>query len=225
MWIRNNWDDFLGDDVRQVMDTADGWLGNLETVVSRSTPVRSQFPDYSTYNSAPGVIRSFRRSGGDSYFTALSIANNHILDFRDTGARETIEFLDQQRILHNGLTDSVGPRSYTAFEAKGIKFGFYAATWGVNDIANLTASKLHLNVIGGFAPERSVSDVDTRGIELALAQMKEDAVDVKIISLHWGNEVELYPDPLEVLAARRIVKAGADVIMGTHPHVEQPLEV
>jgi Bacterial capsule synthesis protein PGA_cap len=225
MWIRNNWNDFLGDDVRRAMDSADFWLGNLETVISKSNPVPSFFPDYANYNSDPGLLRSFRRATGGSYFAALSIANNHALDFRDQGARETIEFLDGERILHNGLSNGAGPRSYTAFMVKGLTFGFYAATWGVNDAAALRASTLTLNVIGGFAPERGICDVDTYGVERALAEMKSDGVDVKIVSLHWGNEFEMYPDPLEVLVARRIVKSGADVIMGAHPHVEQPLEV
>jgi poly-gamma-glutamate capsule biosynthesis protein CapA/YwtB (metallophosphatase superfamily) len=225
MWIRNNWDAFLGDDVRAAMDTADHWFGNLETTVSSSTPVRHLFPDYPQYNSAPGLVRSFKKASGESYFKVLSLGNNHTLDFQEPAARETIQFLNQENILHNGLADQPGPKSYATFESKGLRFGFYAATWGMNKMSLLETSPMHINVIKGFAPAKTIKDVDIAGIEKALAEMKADGIDFKIISLHWGFEFEMYPDPLQVVVARQIVRAGADVIMGHHPHVEQPMEV
>lgn len=225
MWIRTNWDGFVGDDVRRAMDTADGWFGNLETVISKSHRVPSLFSDYPNYNSAPGLVRSFRRADNSSYFKVLSFANNHSLDFGEDGARETLAFLDEEGILHHGIADKVGPRSYIGVDIKGIKIGFYAATWGMNRMSLLKTSPMHINVIGGFAPRGTIEDVEISGITRALTEMNEDRVDFKIISLHWGFEFEMYPDPLQMVVAREIVKQGADVIMGHHPHVEQPMEV
>jgi hypothetical protein len=58
-----------------------------------------------------------------------------------------------------------------------------------------------------------------------LADMAAAGVDFRIISLHWGHEFEFYPTPDLMQVGREIVRLGADLIVGTHPHVVQPLEV
>jgi hypothetical protein len=55
--------------------------------------------------------------------------------------------------------------------------------------------------------------------------MTDESLDIKIISLHWGHEYEYYPDALQIAVARKIVSLGADIIMGSHPHVQQPYDV
>ena len=55
--------------------------------------------------------------------------------------------------------------------------------------------------------------------------MEQEGVDVKIISLHWGHEFETYPTSSQCALAETLVRAGADVVAGSHPHVPQPPEV
>jgi len=55
--------------------------------------------------------------------------------------------------------------------------------------------------------------------------MKAAKIDFKIVSLHWGHEYEYYPTIAQAKLAREIVALGADVIVGSHPHVQQPIEI
>lgn len=55
--------------------------------------------------------------------------------------------------------------------------------------------------------------------------MKNDNIDIKILFLHWGYEYELYPDKIIVNIGRKLAEAGADLIIGSHPHVVQPSEI
>jgi poly-gamma-glutamate synthesis protein (capsule biosynthesis protein) len=110
------------------------------------------------------------------------------------------------------------------FTKNGIRFGFYAATWGVNDSERLRNSKLQVNVLPGIAPLEP-EKINLDEIKTVLEEMKNDGAQFRVVSLHWGYEYELYPDPVIMQVARQIVADGADLIMGSHPHVQQPFEV
>ncbi len=186
--------------------------------------MRAFLPDYMRFNSHPALVESFKRNGGGNIFTALSIANNHTMDYSDRGISDTIAFLDRNRILHSGAGKDKSAKRYTTFVRAGIKFGFYAATFGLNDPGEALRTKLSLNLLPGLAPETD-RPVDISEIKEALASMAAEGVDFKIVSLHWGFEYEFYPSPKTMQVGREIVAAGADVIMGSHPHVPQPSEV
>jgi hypothetical protein len=85
-------------------------------------------------------------------------------------------------------------------------------------------TKLQFNFPKGLAPEDG-TPVDLNMIERALAAMTEDGVDFKIVALHWNFEYEWYPTPHTMRVARRVIELGADLIVGHHPHVQQPYEV
>jgi poly-gamma-glutamate synthesis protein (capsule biosynthesis protein) len=224
MWIRDDWDTFVPKEILDTMNRFDVVLGNLETVISPNFKVRGFWPDYMRYNSDPGLVRSFKRYAGGNIFTALSIANNHTMDYSDQGILDTIEFLDRHRILHSGVQRNKAAKRYTTFVRNGIKFGFYAATFGLNDQSEGQRTKLSLNILPGLAPETETA-VDISSIKEVLAAMDDEGVDFKIVSLHWGFEYEFYPSPKTMRVGREIVAAGADVIMGSHPHVLQPSEI
>jgi poly-gamma-glutamate synthesis protein (capsule biosynthesis protein) len=113
-------------------------------------------------------------------------------------------------------------RPYTVFEAGGLRYGFHAAAWGLNSFVppdpNVHMHALPPGVFAGDAP------VDLPEIRRVLADMAADDCDVRVVSLHWGYEFEYYPDPAVMRVAREVVRAGADVVLGTHPHVQQPCE-
>ncbi len=60
---------------------------------------------------------------------------------------------------------------------------------------------------------------------MIIKQMRDDGADFIIMYLHWGYEYELYPDPEIIRLGRELAKAGADLIIGSHPHVVQPSEL
>ncbi len=222
MWIRKNWGNFLSRELKNHLASLDGLVSNLETVVSKNLPVNEFLPDLFRYNSDPQLVTSFAHQG-KSLLAALSFANNHTLDFGDSAALDTLAFLDSQGIPHSGLRKD--GKSWVEFARGGIRFGFYAATFGVNDREQLAASKLQLNLIPGLVPEREENVPDLSKMNQVLQEMQAAHVQVKILSLHWGFEFEFYPTARMMQVARSLVAAGADIIVGNHAHIPQPPEV
>jgi hypothetical protein len=224
MWLGFGWDSFLSPGVLKFLNAHEVVLGNLESVISRRHRVPSWFPDYFTYNSNPCLVTSFRRPSGGSSFSALATCNNHSLDRGDQGLRDTLDFLDEQRIPHAGVRSKRDEKPYITWQTGGITFGFYAACWGFNNPALGQATGLQIEVVPGLVPKVQ-HPVDVSRVQRALADMTADGVDFKIVYMHWGYEFEFYPCPDIMQVGREIVRAGADIVMGSHPHVVQPLEV
>ncbi len=223
MWIRNQWDTFLDPAVRDYIQKFDVFLGNLETPISKSNPVKGKMPDYASYNAEPGLIDSFSVNGRTP-FTALALANNHVLDKEELGAMETQEFLNSRGILHSGVRLDPKERTWVTFERNGMKFGFYAATWGINQIDKKDTTSLKIEYLDGIAPENE-DPVQIKKIAAVMKEMESEKVDFKIVMLHWGHEYELYPTPKIVKMGHEVAKTGADLIIGSHPHVQQPAEL
>jgi hypothetical protein len=154
--------------------------------------------------------------------TMLSIANNHSLDKGYVSLQNTQRLLNNRSILNNGVKEIDG-KMYTSFTSKGIKIGFYACTWGVNNPKAKDQDKLQIQ--NGIAPYNSSSTIQIEDIQLALQQMHNDGIEFKIISMHWGYEYEFYPRENIMKLAHQIAKAGANLIIGTHPHVFQGFEI
>lgn len=232
MWIRNGWNTFLDSKVRDYLSESDMVFGNLETPVDTLADVPFMFPDYAKYNSHSKLLTSFRRDCGKPIFTALSVANNHTLDGGVDGLRRTLEFLDKEGVMYSGAglksfsqsQNREHSKRYLIIERKGIKVGFYAAAWGLNNPSLLGNGNTTINTIPGIAPlKKGLIDIASK--QKIIRQMKEDGAEFIIMYLHWGYEYELYPDPEIIKLGRELAKAGADLIIGSHPHVVQPSEI
>jgi poly-gamma-glutamate synthesis protein (capsule biosynthesis protein) len=224
MWLHHGWNDFLSEGVGEYLNAHPVVLGNLESPISHRFSVPWLWPDYFTYNSPPALVTSFRRPDGRNTFSALATANNHCLDRGDEGLGDTLDFLDREGILHSGVRRKESDPPYVTFQAAGFNFGFHAACWGLNNPDLVGRTRFKIEVLPGLVP-RVTHPVDLSGVRAALEGMAADGVDCKIIYLHWGYEFEFYPCPDLMQVGREIVRAGADLVVGSHPHVPQPLEV
>jgi hypothetical protein len=222
MWIRDGWADFLAPEVLAYLNGHEAVLGNLESPISPRSRVPRLLPDYFSYNSDPALVTSFHRPDGRSTFSALTTANNHSLDRGDAGLADTLALLDRLGIAHAGVRARCEDDPFVLFQAGGVTFGLYAACWGLNKPDARSAH--HIEVFPGLAPEVRVP-ADLSRVEAALEGMARAGAGFRVVALHWGHEFEFYPTPQQVQIAREIVRAGADLIVGTHPHVVQPLEV
>jgi poly-gamma-glutamate synthesis protein (capsule biosynthesis protein) len=222
MWLRDGWGSFLDRGVLDYLNSHDVVLGNLESVISPRFKVPSFFPDYLTYNSHPNLIRAFRRPDGRSTFSALSLSNNHALDRGEIGARDTQDLLGELSIPHSGIVFSKDERPYALFEVGGLKFGFYAAAWGINSFV-APHPNVHMNALppGVFDP---AAEINLPVVRRVLNDMAADGCDFRVVALHWGYEYEYYPCPGVMRVGHEVVRAGADVVLGTHPHIQQPCE-
>ncbi len=232
MWIKKGWDKYLDPEVLQLCENQDLLFGNLETPVDPTRRVSFPIPDYPSFNSPVEFLTSFYSPNKHkNTLTALSIANNHAFDRGEKGAIETMKVLDSLGICYSGIVGyPVKQKPYVVIEKKGIRIGFYATCWGTNtgngeSLPGVPVKDgLRVNTVPGLAP--LIPDkIDLSDIQHVLLQMKNDDVDFKIISIHWGFEFEYYPDPVIMETGRKIVASGADLIIGSHPHVQQPNEI
>jgi poly-gamma-glutamate synthesis protein (capsule biosynthesis protein) len=223
MWLRDSWDRFLSPEVLEYLNEHDLVFGNLETPVSDRRYVYRVVPDTVHYNSKPSLITTFVRPDGTSTFTALSTANNHCLDKGDEGLEDTLAFLDSRGIAHSG-TRAMGERPWTLLNVNGLRLGFYSSCWGLNAPHLLERTRMQIETIPGLVPVVQ-HPVNLGRIRDVLADMRGSGVEFRIVALHWGHEFEFYPTPDVMRVGREVVELGADLILGTHPHVVQPLEV
>ena len=191
-------------DVSNVWSGADLLIGNLECpCVIKAKPLGGQAPEL--IFSAP-VTRLAELA--DAGFSAVTIANNHILNCGTLGLKETLQGLDSAGIHHAGAGMNLAEAMQPAFvRIKGLTIGLVAFCYG--PAASWSTA--------GVAPY----DFKVMGRSLNLARAGADFV---VAALHDGLEYSDVP-PSETRARFRfLAENGADIVVGHHPHVLQGLE-
>lgn len=192
--------------VKPVLKSHDLVIGNLEGPLSTGGET---YPMKCSLRADPAYIGGIKEAG----FNVLSLANNHVLDYREGAFYETLELLDACGIAHTGAGRNLDEaRKPCMVTVRGKTFGFLAYC--------------DVEIDSPFYAGR-----DTRGIaplneEMVLediAQLKPD-VDFVVLLLHWGMENYIYPTPGQVRLGRRFIDSGVHLILGHHPHVLQGYE-
>ena len=193
-------------EVAPLFRSADLVFGNLETPIA---PVIGQPGRPYLFNAPQDLPEALNRSG----FTVLSTANNHAYDQGAPGLRETLTRLEAAGLVSVGSgKDRLQAMRPRILERHGIRIAFLAWT----DLFNLDHNRK------GRGPWVNALDPDQacEAVRAAKAQ-----ADVVVVSVHWGKEDQHDPTPRQREVASRLFEAGADLILGHHPHVLQPLEV
>lgn len=192
-------------EVEPIFRGADLVFGNLETPVA---PLMGKPGVPYVFNAPADLPQALKRSG----FTILSTANNHAYD---QGARGLVE--TRTRLIVDGLIpigsgkDRASAQAPKILERHGIRIAFLAWT----DIFNLNYNR------GRHEPWVNKLDEVEACEAVRAARLQADAV---VVSLHWGVEDQHLPTPRQRDVAEKLFEAGADLILGHHPHVLQPLE-
>mgnify|MGYP001560646146 CR=1 FL=1 len=188
--------------------SADVAIVNLEMAITeRGEPYDKEF-----VFRAPGSAALTLAGAG---IDVVSLANNHVLDFGPVGLADTLSVLDEVNILRPGAgsnnAEAYAPRVLTL--DNGIRVAFVSAT---------------AVVPGGFAASADRPGVaDAKwAIPRVLAAVRAAAAgnDVVVVSVHWGIERETCPSQDQRALASDLIEAGANLILGHHPHVLQPIE-
>jgi formylglycine-generating enzyme required for sulfatase activity len=185
---------------------ADLTIGNLECVLGRGGSQRNK----------PYVFRG--ASGSETYlakyFQALSLANNHTLDFGPDGLTECLRVLQQKHIATFGGGPNIqAARAPVLFETKGRKVALLGYNEFLQEDYEATATR------AGNAPMRSDWVLE----DITIAKEKYHA-DVIIVFVHWGNEMESLPLDAQRKEAKRWIDQGASAVIGSHPHVVQTID-
>lgn len=145
-------------------------------------------------------------------FKVVGLANNHAFDQGLAGLQNTRSFLTQKGIENTGTgadkTEAWTPRVITA---NGIRFGFLAASYAsVND--------------GGVTKNQYVARIeDVDEMKAAIAKLKTEC-DIIVVAMHAGIEYTRNPEKGQIAFARAVIEAGADILIGAHPHWIQTIE-
>jgi len=143
---------------------------------------------------------------------AVNLANNHILDWGLDGLARTMRALDDAGIVHFGAGEDLERATrLEVIEEEGRRIGLLGFGSSAEECIPAARGR------AGVAPLR------TRQV-LESIRRSRPQVDFLVVSLHWGYEYELLPLPVDRELARRAVEAGADLVVGHHPHVMQAVE-
>ena len=200
------------------MGWADLRLGNLESPLVSSAPKLE--PSKLTLRAAPHAAESLKRSGID----CVALANNHTMDYGQEGMFETIDRLEGVGIVHHGAgRDAYSAHAPAIVERKGQRIGLLAFCdpSGVDTMPYDNVWLRRNTCAHSGSPGVAALDIDD--CCAAIRALRSD-VDWVIVQIHWGQEMCRLPSPEQRAQARSMVAAGADLILGHHPHILQPCE-
>ncbi|MDR0827746.1 MAG: CapA family protein, partial [Desulfovibrio sp.] len=184
-------------------------VGNLETVFAGEEHGFAEFPMFNTPD-------EFADALSDLGLSVVTLANNHILDRKPSGAARTIRVLERSGIKWTGLGhDGTGSNEALVLEHGGLRWAFVNYTYGSNaPVPSFDDTRgVHLNVISDEA------------IRQGLLNARAARPDIIVACFHWGNEYQFVPTKRQRAVAALSICEGADIVIGTHPHVLQPLEI
>lgn len=206
---------FWGDTL-EILGEADLVVGNLECAITERRARWTRTPKVFHFRAPPAAVDVLAAAG----FDAVSLANNHLLDYREEGLLDTLGHLDRAGIARAGAgRDRAEAERPAVVEATGARLGLVALTDNEPGWA-ATADRPGV----WWAPIGRDPEVLDR-VEASVHRAREAGADVVALSLHWGpNMVERPPDRFRAFA-REAVARGVDVIHGHSAHVFQGVEV
>ena len=197
---------YVFDDISLYTKTADICVGNLETTFAGEDVGYSSYP---TFNTPDSLAYELKDIGVD----VLSTAGNHALDKGFNGLSRTIDVLNDADISHLGTYKTKEEQDKTLIKyVKGIKIAFVNFTYGTNGIPIPSDKPYCVNLI------------DENLMKEQIDRAKEEEPDIIIACMHWGTEYKTTPSSTQEQLADFLFKNGVDIILGTHPHVLEPME-
>jgi len=192
--------------VKPILKRGDWVVGNLETPIAGKDLKFTGFPRFN----APDELAEAVRSAG---IQLVSTANNHSLDRGVPGVERTLATVRKAGLIPFGTASSAEERDGEVIEERnGIRMGFLSYTYGTNGIPIPSGKEYAVNLI----------DLDV--IKRDIAKLRRSEVDAVTVSLHFGVEYQRMPNSEQTALAKELIRCGADLILGSHPHVVQPYE-
>jgi len=187
--------------IRDYITAADLAIANLE--VTLAGPPYNGYPFFSSPDALAAACK-------DAGIDVLVTATNHCVDMGKKGLERTIEVLDSLNILHTGTFLSYSDKQQKTpliIEKKSFKIAIINYTYDTNEIP---------------VPEPSyVNLIKISRLKADIAASRSASPDAVILFIHWGIEYQNKPDARQLELAEICFNSGADIIIGSHPHVLQ----
>lgn len=203
--------------VKEIFQTSDLALVNLETTILPSQPIRT----YPKFNSPPEILDALKDAG----FTLVSTANNHSMDTGMEGIFSTLDELEARGMDSFGTYADVSHKKYKVMEIKGITLGLASFATGyfqphgvrINNI-NSQGMENYINFMSLTSAKNAFSV-----LQKEIKAMKEEGAEFIILYLHWGTEYDKSPNTYQRALSQLLVDEGVDLILGSHPHMVQEM--
>ncbi len=191
--------------VKDMLSSPDFTIANQESIAAGSDLGLSSYP---SFNSPYEISDTLQNVGID----LVTLANNHSLDKGEKGILRAIDYYNKIGMPYVGINkNEEDARRDRIIEINGIKIGFLSYTYGTNGILIPDGKDYLVNYIDDYKMTQDIKNIRNK-------------VDLILINAHWGLEYKRNPSDEQRRLAKLMAEAGADIIIGHHPHVLQPIE-
>lgn len=184
------------------LNSADAVFGNFEgTISERGTNQGSIY----SFRAGPNVISGLKSAN----FKIMSLANNHIWDWGADALLDTVAFLKTNGIQTVGAGGNFNGANVPAI-----------LQFGTTKIAFFAFTNLYPKSLAATQTGPGVSVFDPERLKESISELKAgNKADIVVVSFHWGDEYATSSNSLQKELAHQIIDAGADLVIGHHPHV------
>jgi len=204
-------DDFIGASLLDVMRSADLFMVNNEFCFSdRGEPLTGK---YYTFRAAASNVDYLLDIGAD----IACLANNHVYDYGDVAFEDTMDTLRAAGIAYigAGMNEAEAYAPYYV-EQNGVKIAFCAASRAERSFyKSRIAEGDKLGLAGIFDADRFLAEI----------READASADIVIVYAHWGEEYNKSFTSVQTNLAHQFIDAGADIVLGAHPHILQGMEI
>lgn len=181
-------------------------VANLETKLAGS---KYGYRGYPLFNTPVDLAEHLRNSGVD----LVTTANNHTLDYGWDGIVATLDNLDAAELAHTGTYRNPAEKTVPFIaEIRGVRIAFLNYTATTNGLPLPKGKPFAVNIL------------NLRAVAEETYAARKQGADLVVAMLHFGAEYQRRPDESQRRLAADLFAAGVDAIIGTHPHVVQPIE-
>lgn len=202
-------------EVKALTQAADCFVVNLECpFTTGGEKIAKNF----NFRARPELVATLLAGGVD----VASLANNHLMDYGAEGLFDTLKTLDEVKIAHFGAgRDLAAARAPRIVDIKGVKVAFLGYFF-LGDRNIEPKEVIATENTPGVSGEFSDVTVLTKRVVADVRAAKKKAHHV-VPFFHWGREGKAEPEAYQVSLARAAIDAGASAVLGSHPHVLQPI--
>lgn len=205
--------------VSKYIQKADLAIANLETTLAGDSIPYSSYP---TFNTPDALADALKNAGVD----IISTINNHTFDKNDLGVERTLSVLKSKNLDVIGTISNALDKNYLIKEINEISIGITAFSYGeirdgnkfLNGIKVSDNSKDKLNVF-------DMTNVDNAFNTINNTLKNINNTDIQVLVIHWGDEYRRTPSEFQTKLAQKLCDSGVDIIIGSHPHVVQPVDM
>ncbi|MDM0477219.1 CapA family protein [Clostridium perfringens] len=169
------------------------------------------YSGYPNYNGPDSMINALKDTG----FDIINVATDHSLDKGVEGASKTGEKIDKEMT-------SIGNKKYIIKKVKGIEIGFTSYTYESKE-GELNGHKIPEDInLNTFSYNKL--DKGLEEMKALVEEMKNQGAEFIVFGMHWGVEYNIEPSKYQVKISEALNEYGVDLILGSNPHVVQPIE-